>query len=495
MIRGARAGDAECQLALGKLYLFGGASLPQSPPTALHWLHRAALQGRDEAWRLIGRHVGVEHARRSPGVLPWYERAWDAGVTQAGLVLAQLVLPSPDAVSAPLRNKAMAALESAARAGLPDAVRLLAQQRHLARPAGTAPPQPPPAVAGEGDGGAGALSQAWNKLPRVLFLAQALPLARQLVQDAPQDAEAARACGWQPMPDQVLLLARCAQAMAESDDPGDTGRQAERQRYCELAAFGGDRGAQLALGLWFARMTCDGARVSDGIAAANFKRAIRWLTQAGEQGLADAWFALSRIYIKPEFSQRSVAEAQACLERAAGMGHSAAQLECGIHAWRARRGDEQNDVRAAYWLQQAAAQGAKEAEAALLRIAPEAPDAAAWTAGLPALRDWQHSLPLLAARIELAQLFSLTRAEALLLDIGAADQGHCLVVDIRASYGRSKRRLVLVRTAQQRQALDRMVRLFEPVDCSMEGPEGNYRQRLYRLKTLLAMDDDGLAMA
>jgi uncharacterized protein len=496
MIRGARAGDAECQLALGRLYLFGGASLPQSQPTALHWLHRAALQGRDEAWRLIGRYVGVEHARRSPGVLPWYERAWDAGVTQAGLVLAQLVLPAPEAVSAPLRAKAMQALESAARAGMPDAVRLLAQQRRAARPAGTVatPPAPPAAV----DGGADcqtALAQAWDKLPRAMFLAQALPLARQLVQEAPQDAESARACGWQPVPDQVQLLARCAQAMAETDDPGDPARQAERQRYCELAAFGGDRGAQLALGLWFARMTCDGERVSDGIAAANFKRAIRWLTQAGEQGLADAWFALSRIYIKPEFSQRSVAEAQACLERAAGMGHSAAQLECGIHAWRARRGDEQNDVRAAYWLQQAAAQGAKEAEAALQRIAPEVPDAAAWTAGLPALRNWQPGHPLLAARIELAQCFGLTRAEALLLDVAAADQGHCLVVDIRASYGRSKRRLVLVRTAQQRQALDRIARLFEPVDCGTEGPEGNYRQRLYRLKTLQAAGEGGLAVA
>lgn len=497
MIRGARAGDAECQLALGKLYLFGGASLPQSQPTALHWLHRAALQGRDEAWRLIGRHVGFEHARRSPGVLPWYERAWDAGVTQAGLVLAQLVLLAPDAVGASVRAKAMQALETAARAGIPDAERLLAQQRHAARaPGDTAPPPAPAAVRGTGDPQQAALAQAWDKLPRALFLEQALPLARQLVQDAPQDAEAARACGWQPAPDQVLLLARCAQALAETDDGGnDAARQAERQRYCELAAFGGDRGAQLALGLWFARMTCDGARVSDGIAAANFKRAIRWLTQAGEQGLADAWFALSRIYIKPEFSQRSVAEAQACLERAAGMGHSAAQLECGIHAWRSRHGDEQNDVRATYWLQQAAAQGAKEAEAALQRIAPDTPDAAAWTVGLPDLREWQLGQPLLAARVELARLFSLTRAEALLLDVAAADQGHCLVVDIRASYGRSKRRLVLVRTAQQRQALDRIGRLFEPVDCSVDGPEGNYRQRLYRLKTLQTTGEGGLAVA
>ncbi|MTW03551.1 hypothetical protein GM668_15815 [Duganella ginsengisoli] len=494
MIRGARAGDAECQLALGKLYLFGGASLPQSQPTALHWLNRAALQGRDEAWRLIGRHVGFEHARQNPGMLPWYERAWDAGVTQAGLVLAQLVLLAPEAVSAPLRSKAMQALETAARAGMPDAVRLLAQQRHQARASGSPVPQPlPPVKNDDRPFNDTALAQAWEKLPRTMFLEQALPLARQLVQDAPQDAEAARLCGWQPAPDQVLLLARCARAMAEGP-AGDMARQAERQRYCELAAYGGDRGAQLALGLWFARMTCDGARVSDGIAAANFKRAIRWLTQAGEQGLADAWFALSRIYIKPEFSQRSVAEAQACLERAAGMGHSAAQLECGIHAWRSRRGDEQNDVRATYWLQQAAAQGAKEAEAALQRIAPDTPDAAAWAAGMLDLREWQHSQPLLAARIELAQLFGLTRAEALLLDVVAADQGHCLVVDIRASYGRSKRRLVLVQTAQQRQALDRITRLFEQVDCSVDGPEGNYRQRLYRLKTLLP-DENGNGLA
>jgi hypothetical protein len=92
---------------------------------------------------------------------------------------------------------------------------------------------------------------------------------------------------------------------------------------------------------------------------------------------------------------------------------------------------------------------------------------------------------LLAARVELAALFRLSRAEALLLEVKAADRGHCLVVDIRASYGRSKRRLVLVRSALQRQALDRLGRLFEQVDCSLDGPEGNYRQRLYRLKTWL----------
>ena len=526
MIRGARAGDAQCQLALGKLYLFGGASLPQSPPTALHWLHRAAIQGRDEAWRLIGSHVGYEHAQHSrEAVLPWYERAWEAGVVPAGLVLAQLVLSAPpgesDAAGAlgalgalgvaaasahsALRAKAMQALDAAVRAGLPEALRLLAQQQPApaAKPArmaktahaavATAEAAPAGLSAPVNTLAYVALDEAWGKLSRSAFVAQALPLVRQLLREAPPDAEAARNAGWQAAPQQVQLLARCAQALAQLDAYADADDETDgtEMRCRELAAHGGDRTAQLALGLWFARMNRDGERVRGGIAAVNFKRAIRWLTQAGEQGLAEAWFALSRIYIKPEFSQRSVSEAQACLERAADMGHSAAQLECGIHAWRTRRGGEENDVRATYWLQKAAAQGSAEAHSALRRIAPLT-DGGGWAASLPGVsRELLSSQPLLAARVELAGWFGLSRAEALLLDVKAADRGHCLVVDIRASYGRGKRRLVLVRNAQQRQALDRIARLFENVDAGLDGPEGNYRQRLYRLKTWLP--DEGAA--
>jgi hypothetical protein len=40
----------------------------------------------------------------------------------------------------------------------------------------------------------------------------------------------------------------------------------------------------------------DGKRRSGRHGAANFKKAIRWLQLAGEQGLAEAWYALSRIY-------------------------------------------------------------------------------------------------------------------------------------------------------------------------------------------------------
>ncbi|MGW8389976.1 SEL1-like repeat protein [Pseudoduganella sp. HUAS MS19] len=405
IIRGARSGDAAAQLALGKLYLFGGASLPQNMPTALHWLCRAATQGVEEAWRLIGANIPFE-------------------------------------VAQPARTQALQWFVRAAQEGIPAAVRVLAQLRRV--------DLSPPAAAS-------------------LARAAAVPVALQRAAPAPGPE----------VPASVPQAWRAMEAAPHAD-------QDELLRLRTLAAQGGDRDAQLALGLHLARMNSEGDRVESSSGTVNFKRALRWLAQAGEQGLADAWFAMSRIYIRPEFSQRSASEAHACLERAAGMGHSGAQLECGIHAWRARRGAEDNDVRAVYWLQKAAAQGSAEAQQALDRISPPPPPASWADPLLPLLtREFLSSQPLLAARIELAALFRLTRAEALLLDVKAADQGHCVVVDIRASYGRSKRRLVLVRTAAERQKLDRIGRLFEQVDAEMEG---NYRQRLYRLKSWLGAD-------
>jgi hypothetical protein len=344
------------------------------------------------------------------------------------------------------------------------------------------------------------------------FVAAALPQARALLRS---EQGTLRPAGCLSRAD-VTLLSRCAQALsqaprkeAQKEAGEEAGEQAgglagglagtaaagtaraalasddEIRRFWELAANEHDPQAQMALGLWHARMLVDGRRVAAGPGAANFKKAIRWLQLAGEQGLAEAWYALSRIYIKPEFSQRNVADAQGYLERAAGMGYRDAQLECGNSAWRARREHEGNDVRAVYWLQKAAAQGCAQAGAALLKIAPRPACCAFAAIGARAPASLAETHPLLAARLRLAGLFSLTRAEALLLDVRSADQGHCLVVDIRGSYGRSKRRLVAIASAQERRALDEIVLLFGTADTGPAGPEGNYRQRLYRLKTVL----------
>lgn len=502
IIRGARAGRADAQLALGKRYLFGSAGLPQSLPTALHWLDRAAHQGCLESCQLIGNHVPLELARQHPASLAtWYERAYDAGNTRAGLVLAQLLLEEPGAAPTPAqRAKALRALEDAARAGFAEAQWLLARQPETVA-AASSPAGAPRASARTVNGAAPAPAQPWlrraadNGLPEAQFalleqswqsgqwqdyLERALPLARALLQDG------AGKHTQRLTPGEVSLLSRVARLL-ERGVAGDNVDAAELHAFWEMAAAENDRHAQLAMGLWYARMQVDGTRVAGGAGAANFKKAIRWLLLAGEQGLAEAWYALSRIYVKPEFSQRNVADAQRYLERAAEMGYRVAQLECGNNAWRARRENENNDVRAVYWLQQAAAGGCPDAAAALQKIAPRLLDALhTETGSLLGCGIDLSAHPLLAARLELAALFGLSRAEALLLDVHAADQGHCLVIDIRASYGRSKRRLIMIETAHERQALDRIVQLFENVDCGPGGPEGNYRQRLYRLRTVVA---------
>jgi TPR repeat protein len=496
IIRGARSGRAEAQLALGKLYLFGSAGLPKSLPTALHWLDRAAQQDCAEAWQLIGSHIPLDLAQQSARpVAHWYERAYDAGIVRAGLVFAQMALGQAPVAgpAAALQSKAWRAVEDAAHAGFPEAQWLLARQHGAPGPTGAGAgaagggtvAQPGgqrwlrrAADSGVAEARSALLEQAWETRQWPAYLERALPPARALADAALAPGKG----GARLAPHEVTLLSRCARVLAEMEAmPVDAD---ELRRFWELAAAEHDRHAQLALGLWHARMQIDGKRVAAGAGSANFKKAIRWLTLAGEQGLAEAWYALSRIYIKPEFSQRNVGDAQKYLERAAEMGYRDAQLECGSNAWRARRENEGNDVRAVYWLQKAAAQGCAKAAAALRKIAPRPGAAPCTEMAVAALLDLSDTHPLLAARLELAALFNLSRAEALLLDVKAADRGHCLVVDIRASYGRSKRRLVLVESARERQTLDRIVRLFDDIDCSPSGPEGNYRQRLYRLRTL-----------
>lgn len=515
IIRAARAGEAAAQLTLGKRYLFGGNGLPQSPGTAYHWLERAARQGQADAWMLIAQHIPYEvvlQLARPHEAAQWYERAFDDGFTRAGLVLARLVLEHPSgtaAASAEQKAHALRALEVVAGEGNADAQWLLARQgeRMVAPEEVTAGAPGAAAVALKpeqlqqwtqkaADAGIeqaqhALADSAWRQSDMAAFQQRAQPLADALLRqhesgvaqlNAPSEALAA-GLG----PQNILLLRRLAQVHLD-DKCADLPRA---QQLLELAALACDRDAQLALGLLYGRVDESGARRFPGQGSANYKKAIRWLTLAGEQGMAAAWYVLSRIYLKPEFSQRNLADVQHYLERAAEMGHVDAQLECGVGAWRNRRDDPANDVRALYWLQKAATQGAQEAQALLDKVA-DRPQAAAWAVQARAQmsREQVNAHPFLAARIELAMLFGLTRPEALLVDLKQADCGHCLMIDIRSQYARSKRRLIMVETGEQRGALNRIGRLFEDMDCGPSGPEGNYRQRLYRLKTLLPQSQE-----
>jgi TPR repeat protein len=211
------------------------------------------------------------------------------------------------------------ALQAAAEAGLPDAQWLLAQQLGIRETARQTKPHD--ATASEGNQLNAAVEwatraakggvieaqyvladSAWESGDYLKFLLWALPLAQDIERRASGLTIRRQPCNKL----ETELLSRCAQALLMTSDPNS--RLIEH--YLRVAAEGGQSRAQLAYGLWIARMDENGLRLSNVTGVAHYKKAIRWLTIAAEQGEEKASFALSRVFLKPEFSRRSVAEAR-----------------------------------------------------------------------------------------------------------------------------------------------------------------------------------------
>jgi TPR repeat protein len=504
LIRSARANLPGAQLLLGKRYLFGGDGMPQNVQTALHWLHRAALQDEKQAWLLIGEHIPYEVLQQTPNPYDyqlWYERAFDAGSLQAAWVFAALVLAesAPEA-EARLQHKALRALQIAAKAGRPEAQWLLAKHQHRADLAQEVTPDlealyreseavqwaQKAADAGVEQAQYVLAEAAWMHADWDAFEQRALPMAQGLlVQYAPLIAQ-------MHAPSAILtaqlgaqnhqLLSRLVQRLLKDG-------YADKQTILgalELLAYAQDRQSQLLLGTLLAHIDTPDIHPSYRSSPANYKKALRWLDYAAQLGDALAVYRMAEIYLKPGFSQRNAKDAEVYLLRAAEMGDAQAQYEAGARAWRHRKDRLEADVDALYWLQKAAVQQHAEAIALIDKIATVATPSA-WA--VDALAKLTHAMtiqaPLLCARIELAAVFGLSRPEALLIDLVAADKGHCLVVDIRAHYARSKRRIITISTGEERQHLARLTQVFEGIDAGPTGPEGNYRQRQYKLKTML----------
>jgi hypothetical protein len=291
-----------------------------------------------------------------------------------------------------------------------------------------------------------ALEQAWSSGDHAGFLAQGLPLARLLQRQA---AAGARTLALDAQ--QVLLLSRCAQALAPAGD-AEAGSAANWPRMAATARRSWNWDS--AMRAWMRR-------------AGAWPRAMAPPTSSG-RALADAGRRTGpgrsvvravAHYTKPNFQRngsKPIAAGTCCRP-----GTCPAQLECGMHAWRNRREGVNSDVRAAYWLLQAQAQGSREAEAALARIAPRGEpgdwgQCGAVHAGAPAPAGTES--PLLAARLELARCSPVAR-RSVAARRACGRPGPLPGGRYPRHYGRSKRRLVLLRTA--RSAGARPSRLFE----------------------------------
>ena len=514
-MRKARAGDASAQIALAKRYLSGDSGLARNELTALLWLDRAARQGCAEAALTIGTQISFEIAQRTTDaafLLQSYKRAFDAGVVDAGLVFAKLALTQDELKrNGSLRAEALKILELLASTGVPDAQWLLARTiegagappKHSAQSelrssevsaTGRVALDPQKsatewtvkaAISGVQEARFELADRAWASGDYSTFLRWAVPIARTICQENSLGIEASNASlskKQQLTTLEVELLFRCGDLLG-----GQKGFDAgEPRQFLEMAAREGNKSAQLLLGLWLAKLDSQSLHVLSHPRRASFKCAISWLIQAGNQGSAEAWYAASKVYLKAEFADRSLVEAERFLKRAAELGHCDAQFELGVRAWRSRHNAIDADVAAVYWLQKATAQGSVEAATLLSKIAPRAEETLWAEERLQSLAPGRLSAhPFLAARIELAALFGLTQTEALWLDIIRADQGHCLIIDVSDNAPKTKRRLVCVETMEEREAIDRAKFLFQGIDCGTGGPEGNYRKRLYQLEKLL----------
>ncbi|WP_084319996.1 tetratricopeptide repeat protein [Herbaspirillum huttiense] len=508
ILKAARTGAADAQLALGKRYYLGSGSLPQSVETAFYWLERAARQGLSDAWKMIGRAVPYELVltmSRPYEAAIWYERAFDSGEFKAGVVFSKLVLEHPQQFTERIKYKAVTVLKQLAERNDHEAQWLLA--KHLAHvevqhgsseeSGGTLTHQKSgakdhwikqAALAGVTEAQFSLLEKNWTVGDYDSFFENSVSLVERIYKEKEYQLRKIRDVTPSSPPfsltkDEARLLLRHSQILLQHPTPDI----AYSQRLLELAALSQCEEAQYRLGMLHARINHDCERVFPDYGQANYLAAVPWLNVAGERGLAEAWHALSMIFSKAEYYQRNLPLARQHLKRSAEMGFAVAQFEYAQYLWRTRRDDPMYDIRALFWWKKSTDQGHRKAQLVSTAFSSEASGETFATEIAKALTPrLRAAYPFLSARLDLAAAFNLSKAEALLIDVRRADYGHCLEVDISSYHGRSKRRLILVESDKQRISLNLISRLFTDVDASFEGPEGNYRQRQYRLKTVLS---------
>lgn len=457
LLRRAREGSVEAQLAAGKLYLEGGQGLCRSLETAFYWLRAAAAQGSREAQSLIGKSIPESSIKRPEAVVGYYEAAARTGSANADVTLSDWLLAGHIPGD---RSRAYELLHRAASAHDRKA------QLRLA------------VLLEKGEFGAAREAEAlhwYEEAARGGSRAAAFALADWYW--ARQDPAAA---AWMDRVDDAgdpeYAYRKAVLLMMKGNDP-------RAAALLEKAAEAGHAAAQLYFGLLHASP----ARKPAGIPH-NLKTAAFWLEKASRAGLAHATFELYRLFRRREFSLRNSANAQRHLEMAAAQGHAEAQFLLGIACLRDSISPGA-DVTAARWFSKASRQGHVEAGGviALLYRRSDTPFPAAGREPAELIRLAARSRIAVAARLELALAFKLSMPEMLLFDPRQADHGDCLAIDVRKVLPRTRRRILLVESESERALLDRTRRLLEPSFQHPTDVRGTYAQRKFDFEHTLTL--------
>jgi len=494
IISQARRGVAGAQLELGKLYLNGCAGVPQNIQVALEWLRRAMQQGLHEARQLICHRIPIElmlGSKDLPALVGCFRQAGLEGDMKAQWSYLTLLEQVPDATraeSSRAMEHASTFLDSMARQGVVEAQWKLS-------------------VLHESEGRQQEAEQ-WamaaaeqNHMPARIWLA--LQLFQQgrrseflrigqpcvpyfLQQDTVRDFTVLRLLlcyfqdrGWNdPLARAALIKAAECGLVAAAFELGRAYLNADQLNTRNKVT------AQNVAAIRRILDTGDKPRPPPA-----FRTAVRWLTAAAESGHADAAFLLGVIYRVPAYSRRDLAQSDVWVRHAADAGQHDAQFWLGSHYWRQRASAIDNRLLALQWLSRAAQGGHAPSSALLHQIGLCSTTSCDWPGALfdeCMLESIALRHPLMALRIELGKMFGLKRIEVLLTDWRRADRNHCLLIDISQWTSKHRQRVLPIMRDEQRRLLDTARYRFRDIDAGIDGPEGNYRQRLYLFRKLMS---------
>ena len=462
LIKAARSGDAVARFRLGRLYLAGGEGLAANPAAALNWLVLAWKGGHPEAAREMAErlHPGaVSNDARTDYVAACREAA-ASGFPAAHFALGNIYRQAGQ------HEAAVESFRRAAEAGHAGAAQQLGEL--LVGDAKLEPQETGRRWLEEAvsRGEASAVRPLADLLWRAGDVA-AEPWLRQLAQEG--DTEA---------------MARLAERLLQAPT---SERLREARRWLAGAARRDHPRALWLLGRLHARWL-RGPEL-EGAAPHSPQKAVEYLARAAAQNVAEAHWDLAQIYEQPGHAGRDLRLARLHLEAAAHAGTAPAQVKLARRLI-ARRDDPEAWLEAGHWLHAAreARETREEAETLIDAIADRAPP---WPAAVLArqaqlLPQLAQTHPRLAAHLGLAARFGLTTREALFIDPSGADQGWCLLADLRHHFSYKPWRLVRVETEEQRAALRAAVApALPPFKGEQEAPEGTTRARARRLASLL----------
>lgn len=340
----AEQGDADAQLALGKIYV-SGQGVPPSAQTAADWFSRSAAQGNAQAAYELARLYlsGEQLPRDVDGGLSYLKLSAEKGYSAAQYMLGRLYQTGaenlePNPVQAVFWWIQAAAQDDAdAQNELNDAQNqtpeIYEQARHM---------NDLRQAAVQGDGQA------------ALTLARAYQIGQPLAQNTDAAAQWFLKAAEQNLPQAQYELALLYGA-DEGPLPKD---EAKVLQYLEQAAQSGYAPAQYALG----EKIYQSAQTPE-----DFQKALDWFGQAAKQNHAGALYMCGIMYMQGQGTQASIPQAIAAFKQAADLGHANAQYVVGQSYWRGI-GLRPSKSKALQWLELAKQNGNAQAEALIAEI-------------------------------------------------------------------------------------------------------------------------------